>query len=118
MDSNKISVSGEQEASGGTQILEMADKLLANPEIIASVASALGLKHPLEGKKEEAPPPPETQEVATSGGGAQILPPKDKLPELISTIAPLLGGLTSQKSHSDDRRACLLRALKPYLCEE
>ncbi len=40
-----------------------------------------------------------------------------KLPDAISAIAPLLSSGFSKKGVADDRRVCLLRALKPYMSE-
>lgn len=98
------------------------EKLLAHPELIASVASVLGKPPPDAPKSEEreesenASSPPEESAAAL---------PKEISPEAISALAPLLAGfskggggklpLASLAPRGDDPRVCLLLALKPYL---
>ena len=105
-----------------TQISAMIDKILANPEIIGAVASALGPTVKNESK--------ETGNGTKDGDAVQSSAPVapdpsamlDKLPELVSVIAPMLSGAKKETggghTHSRDRRTCLLIALKPYLCRE
>ncbi len=45
-------------------------------------------------------------------------PPPSFDPELFAKIAPMLGGMNSKSSPSDERRCALLRALRPYLSPE
>ena len=105
----------DAEPQSSPQISEAIDKILANPELIGAVASALGgLKHGAEnnaanGEKEES------DAVSASAGVPTA--------ELISSLAPMISAMQKTQSVSKgdlsgDRRACLLMALKPYLCRE
>ena len=97
------------------------EKILANPELISMVASTLGAPPSAPPQKEEvasndAPPEPKEE---TEDASASI---PAGISERISSLAPLLSSLTGGKgkdgSHrggKEDHRACLLRALKPYL---
>lgn len=94
------------------QISDMIDKLLSNPELISTVASALGKAAP---KAESAP--------AEDNSKAAEAPAELPVSDIVSDIAPVLARLKGSgfKGGSDprqDRRACLLSALKPYLCKE
>jgi hypothetical protein len=121
MENDKLAAEGKPEAElpaiNSDSVMSVAGKLLANPELIASVASALGLGTPPAEKKEsEEIPSPERAEAQPSDTPSAAIQ-KDKLPELISNISPLLSALGTARS-SDSKRACLLRALKPYLSSE
>lgn len=103
-------------------ISDALDRLMAHPELISMVASAIGLGS-------GAPTPPMTQEAsekATEEASAAAQPqaeasptPIGALPDNIATLAPLLGMLSgkhdTKDDPKDDHRACLLRALKPYV---
>ena len=89
------------------------EKLLAHPELLASVASVLG-----------KPPPSTPPSEPTDASVEQAPPPvSNPLPESLATLAPLLSGLGKGGSfpfsaltpRGDDPRICLLRALQPYL---
>ena len=88
---------------GKSDISNAIDKLLANPELINMVASAIGKSAPVINEK-SAP----TEEKASGA------------PDVISAIAPVLSALKGVEGHREvsDRRSCLLVALKPYLCKE
>ena len=79
-------------------ISTMISKLKENPEIIASVTSALGL--PQSDKQ------PELSDEDTAA-----------LPNFITALSPLLTGSASKdnKKPSDDHCTALLCALRPYL---
>ena len=83
------------------------EKLLAHPELLASVASVLGKPPPASALSEEQEP------------SAEESTPPSPAPEAISAMAPLLAGLSkggvSFSPRKDDPRVCLLRALKPYV---
>ena len=82
----------------GDQISNAFQKILENPEIISTVAAAIGMPAP----KKDAP-----------ASYAPNMPNTDTL----TTLAPLLSSI-SQKSPSSkisSNQACLLRALKPYV---
>lgn len=79
----------------------MVEKLKSNPEIVSSVASALGINA--------------SSADQTSQGEEK---PSSGLPDVISTIAPLLSQ-SSEKGHGgNDHRIALLCALRPYLSPE
>ncbi len=82
------------------------DRIMANPELISMVASALG-KTPSspppvrEENKEEGPPEPPSATPASA--------------DALATLAPILAGLKGTGSPPDDDRSRLLCALKPYV---
>jgi hypothetical protein len=83
---------------------------LAHPEVISMVASALGGAKPsADGASKDA-----SDEDARS-----VSAPPSPSPDALATLSPLLSGLSALKGgdqkHSDDPKACLLRALKPYV---
>ena len=102
------------------QISSAIDKILANPDIISTVASALGGSG-IGNKK-----PSETTESDGDSGSVSVSKSAsdsaESTAELIATLAPILSTLQgkslSKPSPHHDRRACLLNALKPYLCRE
>lgn len=108
------------------QLSAMIDKILANPELISMVASALG---PIpkadsvikEGESTAQTDKSEEDTAAAVETGARV-DAADKLPELVAAIAPALSSLgignSAHASPKGDRRTCLLVALKPYLCRE
>lgn len=107
----------ETNASNGTTAVSGAppdlsgaiERILANPELISTVAAALGKAPP-----SQAPSLP-TVEEAPPAALAEVPPPAVS-PEALATLAPLLSGLSGfGKGGKDDPRICLLRALKPYL---
>jgi len=113
-------ISELRERMGGTEDLSalisgiMSDPALAST--VTSLASALkssasGTSEPVAEAEESTAEPAQdsaapASEVSLSGGG----PPSSA----VSALAPLLKGL-SGGGVPDDRRACLLKALKPYL---
>ena len=80
---------------------EMIERLKSNPEIVTSVASALGLG---------APPLQSEPNVGDSSSSST------PLPEMLSAIAPLLSH--SSEKNGGDHRTALLCALRPYLSPE
>ena len=101
------------------------EKLMANPELISMVASALGgAKRSPSSVEEKAetstiteattePTSPAPITVGTDTGPAPTAP-SPELGKLVATLAPLLSGADGGPGQ-DDSRACLLRALKPYV---
>lgn len=97
------------------QISEAIDKILANPELIGAVASALGGLKP---KAEEDVSDGEKEKTEAVSASAAV-PTAD----ILSSLAPMISAMQKSQSVSKgdlsgDRRACLLIALKPYLCRE
>ena len=101
-----------------TQISAAIDKILANPELISMVASALGGAS--SEKKDTA------SVINAASDNTETLDAKqqtsEKSEDIISTLAPILSSLQGKsllsRSPANDKRACLLNALKPYLCRE
>ena len=58
---------------------------------------------------------PAESEAAEASETAAPASAPERLPEAISALAPLLSGEGVKHSKRDNDRACLLRALKPYL---
>ena len=89
------------------------ERLMANPELISTVASVLGGGKPFS-PKEAVPPPSELEQppaTPTSTESKKEVPPD--LQGLVATLSPFLSGAGGEKK--DDPRARLLRALKPYV---
>ena len=90
------------------------EKILANPQLLSTVASAL--------KEADATPPSESASPMPSDALSQ------KLPQMMAAMAPMLTKLSQSDdaqsnkgqppvSAPSDPRACLLCALKPYLSD-
>ena len=123
---NEIPRDNPPSATDGIQLSAMIDKILANPELISMVASALGPIPKAEsadteqsGAEPAAGSEVEADEAARTDVKVDVA---DKLPELVAAIAPVLssfkGGGSAHSSPKGDHRTCLLVALKPYLCRE
>ncbi|MBQ5633719.1 MAG: hypothetical protein IIV11_02410, partial [Clostridia bacterium] len=78
-----------------------------NPEMMAMISSMAGKL-----KSENAPAESEAAEASETAAPTSA---PERLPEAISALAPLLSGEGVKHSKRDNDRACLLRALKPYL---
>ena len=87
-----------RELMGNGDLSAMIERLKEHPEIVSTVASALGLG--------TAAPSSETSNSTS--------PPP--IPDMLSAIAPLMSKKDTDP-HKDDRMA-LLTALKPYLSQE
>ncbi len=114
-------LSEEGKATKTPDISKMMDGILANPELIGMVASAIG---PMLKNQSEAKVGTETASAKSEGeqGDSVEASAEPAFQDMASTIAPLLSlmqksGAQSQ-SKTSDRRSCLLLALKPYLCAE
>ena len=120
-------------------ISDALDRLLAHPELLSMVASAIG------NPTASATPSVQTNEAtaqdpidnthedisANDATDSDILPASEEkiatpsippagIAEMVNVFAPLLSGNISKSkinslSKPDDDRACLLRALKPYV---
>lgn len=88
--------------------------ILSNPEMMSMISSMAGKL-----KGDSAETSADEVRTAESAESATAEPPAPsettKLPEAISALAPLLSGEGAKLSKRDNDRACLLRALKPYL---
>ena len=93
--------------SGGSDgFSSILNGILSNPEMMAMISSMAGKL-----KSENAPAESEATEVSEASPTSA----PERLPETISALAPLLSGEGIKHSKRDNDRACLLRALKPYL---
>ena len=102
-------------SAGMPSLSDAIEKLMANPEIISMVASALG--NPTV--KEDTDKSESEQAKAVS---APTLPPD--VGNILSTLSPLLSGVNKQgggKHHestdSGKNREALLYALRPYISQ-
>ena len=89
----------------------MLDKVLANPQILTAVASALSQSNNEAPREEKA----EASENGAVNGAPspEIDAMAQKLPQMMKAMAPLLS--SSGGAPKNDKRACLLSAIKPYL---
>lgn len=108
---NAASMSNDQNAFSG-----MLEGILSNPEmmsLIGSIAKELKDAAPTAADKEPAPTKNDMAELSSDTALSSTGGNSDSA-ALVSRLAPLLSGNTSLGGKEDDR-ACLLRALKPYL---
>ena len=115
----------DSSASSGQNIdfSAMLNKVLANPQILSTVASALSgtagdgtetgtvtQRSEPEEKKDKNP----SDEPSPSPDVAAMA---QKLPEIINMLGPVMTpkGAYKQQSYQNDKRACLLNAMKPYM---
>ncbi len=94
------------------------ERLMANPELIATVASVLGgARAPSVGATEENTEEKKTEDPVPSSPPVSVRAKNDPLSSdlqgVVATLSPLLSGISGGKQ--DDPMACLLRALKPYV---
>lgn len=83
---------------------QLIDKVLSNPEIITTVASALS-KMSAEPDEKGAPEPP-------------LVPPADNAYDteaVMKKLPNVLNALSGSHGAPNDKRSCLLAAIKPYL---
>lgn len=93
--------------SGGSDgFSSILNGILSNPEMMAMISS-------MAGKLKSENSPAESEAAEASEVAPASAP--ERLPEAISALAPLLSGEGVKHSKRDNDRACLLRALKPYL---
>ena len=92
------------------------DGILSNPEMLSMISSmadklknASGDQAAVSTPVAEEPTATESTPASTEGVGG--------MSDMLGALAPLLSSELSRPSPADDKRACLLRALKPYLSE-
>ncbi len=117
-------------------LAEAMEKIMAHPELISMVASALGTPNPSASTEQVSYAAVATSEESVADGSADknvsaptiegLHPPasSEHVPsaEWIATLSPLLSGLSGKGikekgKGSEDPRSCLLRALKPYVSQ-
>ena len=102
----------EQKVQGEGDFSAVLGSILANPEMMSTI------KNLAEQLKTDSLPAEETAAPERSSAEETAVPVQaPKMPDAISALAPLLSADFSKLSRGDDNRACLLRALKPYLSE-
>ena len=104
----------QNDAPGSSPPLgEIIGKIMADKELMSTIASVMGS---VGGNS----PPAEEEKTDESPQAPQA---SQKLPEMIEALAPMLGSSKGDIKNSllgalpqkDDRRICLLRAIKPYV---
>ncbi len=135
--------SGDTVRASSPPLGDIVDKLLANPEILRVVASAITSQSqasrtpsaetntensPLDVQQESAGTAGQTQDNTQNSAQTSSMADgiADKIPELMATLGPVLSGLQKNRSepsgakaqNTPDHRAALLCALKPYLSRE
>ena len=98
------------------------DKVLSNPEILTTVASALSGASGGTGEAEKTADLPSTEESVPASAPLDTDVMMQKLPQIMKMLSPMMSG-PGAKNHSpahdpSDKRACLLLAIKPYLSKE
>lgn len=89
--------------------------ILSNPEMMAMISSmANKFKSETTPKEEQLPvsPPPQADDNAEK---SPAVPAMSEISNAMSALSPLFSGALQKGKEPDDKRACLLRALKPYL---
>ena len=83
------------------QISDAFQKLLANPDIISTVASAIGMPSPIKSDEEKP----------------TVLDGEIQKQDALATFAPLLNSISKKDASPriSSNQASLLRALKPYV---
>ena len=115
--SSEGAVSGAGLPSGFS---EMLDKVLANPQILTTVASALSQSSgdTAEANSEASPKVEkgESEEKSTDSS-PDIDVMMQKLPEMMKLLSPMVssGAKGNTSGKLGDKRSCLLAAIKPYL---
>ena len=128
MDGNNFLDDRQNENTVNTPSPPLADiigKLMSDPQILSTLSSVIGKGSNTKGQgdeknnieataAEEAPPSPPATDVLAS-----------RLPQMMEALAPMLsagnekkgadGILNGALSKQDDKRICLLRAIKPYV---
>lgn len=111
--------SAEPQKNDSSALGDIIGKLMANPEIMSAIASMAGKAPPKQEPAPEKSNEPKESEESSSPVSADI---SSKLPEVIEALSPMLSRKEEKErsgdgkpSPRDDRRICLLRAIKPYV---
>jgi hypothetical protein len=124
LDGSEHKVNAEEKAGAPLQISDAIDRLLANPELLSTVASAIGAQAPtnVTAKKENEATDGDAEAVTKSDTVAASTPAESdissKFPELMANVAPVIAALSGGGKggkQPDDDRTRLLCALKPYV---
>ena len=98
------------ETGTGDALSSALGAMLSNPEMLGVISSLA--KELKEGSQPQAEAKEPEIELRSSPPA-----PENDMSALVGKLAPLLSGASSAGSKKEDDRACLLRALKPYLSE-
>ena len=91
------------------------NSILSNPDMMSMISSMAKQLKSDSGSSEEK------SENTTAQAAPQAPPQSNSDPSIataLSSLAPLLTGEGAKLSKRDNDRACLLRALKPYLSQD
>lgn len=98
------------ETGKGDALSSALGAMLSNPEMLGVISSLA--KELKEGSQMQAEAKEPEIELSSPPSAAE-----NDMSALVGKLAPLLSGASSATSKKEDDRACLLRALKPYLSE-
>ena len=103
-------------ALGADKISEAVGRLLENPALLQSVASALGLGNDAPSKATASDTPEQASSEDTSAGTPEVAEASAAPADMSSVMASVLPALSKLASGGGDcRHEKLLFALKPYL---
>ena len=115
MDGENLNIQGKENGAQSPPLGEIIGKLMADPEIMKTLSSVIGKKdtaadqaQPAEAK--EASAAEEAEVTPVSSGASEAI---DRLPEVMAMLSPALKN--GKIPERNDRRTCLLRAIKPYV---
>ncbi len=104
----------EQNEQAAPDFSSVLNGILSNPEMLSMISS---MADKLKGEGSTPVPEPEAAPVLMPQGSIEAPQPQavdagKKIADMAGLIAPLL---SAEAGGGNDNRACLLRALKPYL---
>lgn len=119
MESSEHKTNTQENTGAPLQISDAIDRLLANPELLSSVASAIGVKAPKSADTEKVESEAsEKNDADANAKEASRAETPSKLPDIMANAAPILAALSGGSPGGklpDDDRTKLLCALKPYV---
>ena len=105
----------DQKVQSESDFSSVLGNILSNPEMLSSIKSIAQKLQSDNAQNQEQDTEQKSEEQPIA---AEVSAPQNaKATDAISALAPLLYTDFSKFSRADDKRACLLRALKPYLSE-
>lgn len=120
LDGSEIKLTSDEKAP--LQVSDAIERLLANPELLSTVASAIGASAPTAKESEKSDSSAKDEIDNNSENKASSDTQKDsedssaKLPEIMASVAPAIAALYGKGGNQPtDDRTRLLCALKPYL---
>ena len=94
------------------------NSILSDPQMLSTI-TAMAQKLKGDSDSTDAPSVSENEvKMTESAVENSEKAPVPSLPDALGALAPLLSGNTPKHSKRDEDRACLLRALKPYLSRD